>query len=55
MPKWLKIVLALVALVIGVILILFIVAKATGYGTLGALLSHLAGELSFIWNERIMA
>lgn len=55
MPKWLKIVLALIALVLGNILILFVVARLTGYGTLGALLNQLARQLDFIWNERMSA
>lgn len=55
MPKWLMVVLALIALVLGSILILFIVANLTGYGTLGALLDQLARQIDFIWNERISA
>lgn len=55
MPKWLMVVLALIALVLGSILILFIVAKLTGYGTLGALLGQLSRQIDFIWNERISA
>lgn len=55
MPKWLKVVLALIALMLGSILILFIVARLTGYGTLGALLNQLARQIDFIWKERISA
>lgn len=55
MPKWLRVVLALIALVLGSILILFVVAKLTGYGTLDALLNQLARQIDFIWNERMSA
>lgn len=53
MPKWLKIILALLALFAAIILVLFIISKVAGFNTLGDMMYHIMDYLKYIWEDRI--
>lgn len=53
MPKWLKILLTIVAVIVGLILTLFIISKIFNFESLGAMLQHIGWYLGFIWTERL--
>lgn len=54
-PKYLlRVIIALVILAVGIFLILFFVAKAARYDSIGAMLQHMGVELQLMW-QRITA
>lgn len=55
MPKWLKIVLAVVAAIAAVFLTLFIVSRVAGFSTIMELVNYLVRYVEFIWTERLFA
>ena len=55
MPKVLKILLTIVALLAGLVLLLFIISIVAGYSSMGELLRYLGEYLKFIWFERFLA
>ncbi len=55
MPKILKILLTIVALIAGIVLILFIISIVAGFESLGAMMSHIMSYLNFIWEERFLS
>ncbi|MDL2253850.1 hypothetical protein LJC49_07245 [Ruminococcaceae bacterium OttesenSCG-928-I18] len=50
----LRIVISLLVIALGIFLILFFVAKASLYDSIGSMLSHMFGELNLMW-ERIIS
>jgi t-SNARE complex subunit (syntaxin) len=48
----LRIIIAIIVIVVGIFLVLFFVAKAAKYDSIGSMLSHMGGELGLMW-ERI--
>lgn len=56
MPKWVKILLSIVALIAGIILVLFIFSLIfyEEYGGFMGLIRHLLNYIGFIWTDRIV-
>ena len=48
LPKLLKVIISVVVLILGVLLVLLVAAKLTGFGTISALVSYLFAYLDFI-------
>ena len=48
LPKLLKVIISVVVLILGILLVLLVAAKLTGFGTISALLSYLFAYLDFI-------
>ena len=55
LPKWLKILLAIVAVIAGLVLLLFVAARIAGYSSTMELVYYLVDYLEFIWQERLFA
>ncbi len=54
MPKWLSVILSILALVAGIILTLFIASRVAGYDSTLDLINYLVDYLDYIWNDRLI-
>lgn len=54
MPKWLKILLTILAVIAGVVIILFVLAWVFQYKSVIDMLQHVFWYIGFIWEDRIV-